>query len=44
MNIWGLIKMNKCKFCKEDISGYAAGATFCWLCAWGGYKTRIKED
>ena len=36
--------MRKCKYCNEDITGYASGSTFCWLCAWGGYKTRNKNN
>jgi len=32
--------MKQCKFCNEDISGYAHGTTFCWRCAWGGWRRR----
>ena len=39
-----LVHMRKCKYCNEDITGYASGSTFCWLCAWGGYKTRNKNN
>ena len=35
--------MRKCKYCNEDISGYASGIDFCWLCAWGGWKKRINN-
>jgi hypothetical protein len=38
-----MMKKRKCKFCGEDISGYAVGTDFCWLCAWGGWKTRQKD-
>lgn len=32
--------MKLCKYCDEDISDYASGTNFCWLCAYNGYKTR----